>query len=235
MAQIFVLSFFSDHFQMRERMALHYQDREELYEGAVVIFHRGDSISHDEKRIWWGRFKLDGRNGYKTISLKTRNHAEARAKAREEYLRFSQMVKEGASLRNLTFEKAWRSWYETMVAHNVWSDSRKKWHLNYFNRYFGAYFKDKKLDEITDEFANEYFGWRKRYWVDGEGSKSIEYNRRRKGLKTHSTHNAKKVVAYKTLAMEQSALNQFFKVSFNETIHAVCDQDESCRVAKRKA
>jgi hypothetical protein len=85
----------------------HYRDREELFDGAVVIFRRGDAFSEGEKRIWQGRFKLDGRKGYKTISLKTRNHADARSKAREEYLRFSQMVKEGASLRNLTFEKAW--------------------------------------------------------------------------------------------------------------------------------
>ena len=188
----------------------HYQDREELFDGSVVIFRRGDTCSEGEKRIWQGRFKLDGRKGYKTISLKTRNHSDARAKAKEEYLRFSQMVKEGASLRNQTFEQAWLSWFETMVASNVWSDSRKKWHLNYFNRYFGAYFKDKKLDEITEEFANEYFNWRKRYWVDGDGTKSIEYNRRRKGLKSHSTHNAKKAVSFTTLRMEQSALNQFF-------------------------
>lgn len=188
----------------------HYQDREELFDGAVVIFRRGDAVSKGEKRIWQGRFKLVGRKGYKTITLKTRNHADARSKAKDEYLRFSQMVKEGASLRNQSFEQAWRNWYETMVSHNAWSDSRKKWHLNYFNRYFQSYFKDKKLDEITEEFANDYFDWRRRYWVDGDGSRSMEYNRRRKGLKTHSTHNAKKIVSFTTLRMEQSALNQFF-------------------------
>jgi hypothetical protein len=188
----------------------HYCDREQLFDGAVIIFHRGDAISHGEQRIWWARLKLEGRNGYKTISLKTRNHSEARSKARAAYLRFSQMVKEGASLQNVTFEQAWCKWYETMVAHNVWSDSRKKWHLNYFNRYFAAYFKEKKLDEITESFANDYFDWRKQYWIDGEGVDAIQYNRRRRRLKTHSTYNAKKVVAFKTLSMEKSALNQFF-------------------------
>jgi hypothetical protein len=60
--------------------------------------------------------------GYKTISLKTRNYSDAKAKAKGAYLRFSQMVKEGASLGNRTFDQAWRSWYEAMVAQNAWSD-----------------------------------------------------------------------------------------------------------------
>jgi hypothetical protein len=189
----------------------HYRDREEMFEGAVVLFHRGDAVTSGEKRVWSARFKIDGRTGFKFVSLRTKNHADARAKAKSIYLSLSQAVKDGASIdNNRTFEHVWKQWYETMISHNVWSDSRKKWHMNYFLRYFGVYFKDKKLDEITEDFANQYFDWRKRYWVDGEGTISIEYNRRRKGLKTHSTHNAKKTPSFTTLRMEKSALNQFF-------------------------
>jgi integrase len=98
-----------------------------------------------------------------------------------------------------------------MLQENAWSPSRRKWHLNYFNRYFNAYFGPKKLDEITNEVANAYWNWRRNYWGDGgEGANQVFYNRRRRGLKTHSTHNAKKIVSFTTLRMEQSALNQFF-------------------------
>jgi hypothetical protein len=190
-------------------MATHYEDREEMFEGAVVLFRRGDAVSQGEKRFWSARFKIDGLVGFKFVSLRTRNHADARAKAKSTFLQLTQAVKDGASLRNQTFGQAWHKWYETMIAHNVWTDDRKKWHRNYFNRYFQAYFGDKKLDEINEDFANEYFTWRKQYWVDGEGVNQISYNRRRKGMKNHST-NAKKEPAYTTLQMEKSCLNQFF-------------------------
>jgi hypothetical protein len=205
-----VLSFFTDRFQFGEESVenSHYQDREEMFDGAVVIFRRGDAVS--KNRVWQGRFKLDGMIGYKTISLKTKNISDAKAKAKEAYLRFSQMVKEGASLKNRTFEQAWKVWFNDMVEQGRWSENRKKWHQGYFDRYFSAYFKDKRLDEITEDFANGYWSWRRRFWVDGSGASSIGYNRRRKGMKTVSTHNAKQVVAFKTLSMEQSALNQFF-------------------------
>jgi integrase len=191
-----------------------YADREEFFDGNIIVFRRGDAVSEGDKRIYQARLKIDGRIGYKTISLKTKNRVDAIAKAKSLYLQFSQAVKDGSSIENRTFEQAWKSWYETQVAHNVWSDSRKKWHLNYFNRYFQAYFEDKRLDEITDDFANAYFDWRKRYWVDGEGANQVSYNRRRKGMKTHSTHNAKKDVSFTTLRMEQSALNQFFNWAY---------------------
>jgi hypothetical protein len=194
--------------------AHHYADREEFFDGNIVVFRRGDAVSQGDKRFFQARLKIDGRIGFKTISLKTRNRIDAISKAKSLYLQFSQAVKDGASIENRTFEQAWKSWYSTMVSHNVWSDSRKKWHLNYFNRYFQAYFGDKRLGEITEEFSNAYFDWRKRYWVDGDGVESIEYNRRRKGMKTHSTHNAKKDVSFTTLRMEQSALNQFFSYAF---------------------
>jgi integrase len=188
----------------------HYHDRSEFYEGAVVVFRRGDALSQGAHRFWQARFKIDGRIGFKTISLKTRNYEDAVAKAKSTYLQLSQTVRDGGSLENRTFERAWRDWYSFMLQENAWSPSRQKWHLNCFNRYFNAYFGSKKLDEITDEFANAYWNWRRNYWVNGEGVNQISYNRRRRGLKTHSTHNAKKIVSFTTLRMEQSALNQFF-------------------------
>jgi hypothetical protein len=144
----------------------HYQNREELFEGSVVIFRRGDAVSKAENRVWQARIKLDGMIGYKTISLKTKNYSDAKAKAREAYLRFSQMVKEGASLKNRTFEQAWKAWFNDMVEQGRWSDSRKRWHQGYFDRYFSSYFKDKRLDEITEDFANGYWSWRRRFWIE---------------------------------------------------------------------
>jgi integrase len=187
----------------------HYLDREEFFDGNVVVFRRGDAWSQGDKRFWNTRLKIAGRVGFKTISLKTRNRDEAVALAKAKFLELSQLVKDGGSLESRTFERAWREWYASMVAAGAWKPDRQKWHLNYFNRYFRAYFGDKKLVDITPDFASGYWDWRRRYWVDGEGVNQISYNRRRKGMKTPSTHNAKKEVSIKTLQMEQSALNQF--------------------------
>jgi hypothetical protein len=197
-----------------------YQDRRELYEGRVVMFRRPDSWRRDEDRIWQARFKLQGLAGYKTVSLKTPIYDDARVKAHELYIRFQQMVRDGASLRQRSFAQAWKEWFNQMVGDGVWSDSRKKWHFNYFNRYFNAYFGSKKLDDITMDFANSYWGWRKRYWVDGPGANpaanQMKYNRRRRGLGNVTTHNAKKTPAHKTLMMEQAALNQIFDWCYSE-------------------
>jgi len=142
------------------------------------MFRRGDSLKHGNKRIWQARFKLEGMTGYKTVSLKTPKYEDAYARAKEWYLRFQQMVREGASLRERTFDQAWHEWFKQMLAEGVWTESRQRWHRNYFKRYFNAYFGRKKLDEITSEFAHGYWTWRKRYWIEGEGVKQLEYNRR---------------------------------------------------------
>ena len=191
-----------------------YQDRHELFEGAIVLFRRNDSWRHGKDRIWQARFKLFGMAGYKQVSLKTTDYEDAHSHAKEQFFRFQQMVKEGAALRERTFSQAWHEWFNEMDANGVWSASRRKWHQNYFNRYFNPFFGFRKLDDITMEFANGYWAWRKRYWLDGPGvnpaANQIKYNRRRRGLPNRTTHNAKKNPAHKTLLMEQSALNQIF-------------------------
>ena len=188
----------------------HYEDRREHFDGMLVMFRRGDSLKSDDRRIWQARIKIVGRKGYKTISLKTHKYEDAYAYAKEQFYRFQQMVKEGASLKDRTFANAWNEWYKTMVSDGAWTEDRKRWHRQYFNRYFNAYFGEKKLDEITVEFANGYWNWRRRYWVEGPGVNELRYNRRRKNLGNHSTANARTEVAAKTLLMEQSALNQIF-------------------------
>jgi hypothetical protein len=107
------------------QIASHYQDRHEHYEGAVVIFRRGDSLKHGNERIWQARFKLEGMTGYKTVSLKTAKYEDAYAKARELYLRFQQMIREGAALRERTFKQAWQEWFKQMLAEGIWTESRR--------------------------------------------------------------------------------------------------------------
>jgi hypothetical protein len=97
----------------------HYQDRHTLYEGDVIVFRRGDAISKGDKRFWQARFKIDGQPGFKTLSLKTRNRDDAIAKAKATYLRLAQSVRDGVSLSDRTFQRAWLDWYSCMVAEDA--------------------------------------------------------------------------------------------------------------------
>ena len=84
-----------------------YQDRTEHYEGAVVLFRRADSGKLGNKRIWNARFKLEGKTGYKLVSLKTPKYEDAYAKARDLYLHFQEIVREGSSLRQRAIAESW--------------------------------------------------------------------------------------------------------------------------------
>ena len=76
----------------------HYQDRKELYDGDLVIFRRADAEVPPEKRYWQARFKIAGRVGFITKSLKTRKYEDAYETAKAMYLRFQQMQREGVDL-----------------------------------------------------------------------------------------------------------------------------------------
>jgi len=194
----------------------HYQDRKELYEGDVVMFRRADAQTPPEKRYWQARFKIAGRTGFITKSLKTRNYDDAREAAKAMYLRFQQMQREGASLEESVFSKAWDDWVKHKTAEGGWAEERKKWHVSYGNRYFKAYFGNQKLDAITADLADGYWAWRKNYWKSEEGEKIIVKNPRRRGLANRSTANHAKSPALKTLQMEQVAINQFFRWAYEK-------------------
>jgi hypothetical protein len=58
----------------------------------IAVYRRGDAVSQGDKRFYQARLKIDGRIGFKTVSLKTRNYEDAVAKAKTLYLQFSQAV-----------------------------------------------------------------------------------------------------------------------------------------------
>jgi integrase len=186
-----------------------YADKHELLDGAVVLYQR-QSPNGDVRPTWQARLKLPGRSGYIKISCKTKNYEEAYAVAKEQYLSLQQKVRDGVPLKDWTFKQHWNDWYERQLSKGVWSEDRKKWHKNYFNRYFDAYFGDKTLSQITASFADSYWEWRISYWQRSQGQKLRAYNPKRRTAKSRTTNNAARVPSDKTLRMEQSALNQIF-------------------------
>jgi integrase len=186
-----------------------YANKHVLLDGAVVL-HQRQSPNGNVCPTWQARLKLPGRSGYIKISCKTKNYEEAYAVAKEQYLSLQQKVRDGVPLKDWAFKQHWNDWYERQLSKGVWSEDRKKWHKNYFNRYFDAYFGDKPLSQITASFADSYWEWRISYWQGPQGQKLRSYNPKRRAAKSQTTQNAKSVPSDKTLHMEQSALNQIF-------------------------
>jgi hypothetical protein len=52
--------------------------------------------------------------GYARLSLKTRSRDDAVAKAKAAYYDLTQRVKDGGSVKNRTFDQAWRAWYAAL-------------------------------------------------------------------------------------------------------------------------
>src|SRR5688572_23725492 len=140
-----------------------YAYSQSLLDGAVVLYRR-QSPNGEVHPTWQMRLRLPGRSGYVIRSCKTRNQHEAYAVAKDLYLTLQQKIRDGIPIRDWTFEQHWQDWFKRQVSGGSWSQSRERWHKNYFDRYFKAYFGDKRLAEFTDSFAEGYWPWRISYW-----------------------------------------------------------------------
>ena len=187
-----------------------YADGHSMFDGAVFVYRR-QTPDGTVQPTWQMRLKLPRLNGYVRKSCKTKNYEEACSFAREQYLLLHQKVKEGVDLKDWTFNQHWRDWFERQSRRGAWSEPRKDWHRKYFTRYFTSYFGNRPLNQITASEADGYWEWRIKFWQTEEGQKLIAYNPKRRGSKTKTTPNAKRVPSTKTLRMEQSALNQIFQ------------------------
>ena len=198
----------------------YYQNVHLRMDGNIILYQRDlstaapKSKSH-RKPNWYMKLRL-GPKKVVNRSTKLTDYDDAYAYAKDQFLKGSQAIKMGHSLEDMSFEQHWDSWYQRNLANGTWKLDRQRWHQNYAKRYFKPYFRradgsSTSLNEITSALANGYWDWRIAYWSTGPGRLRLEYNPKRRGAKTRSTHNAKAVPSKKTLAMEQSALNQIFQ------------------------
>ena len=198
----------------------YYLNRHEHYDGALLLYQRNLRVAvanakQHRPEVWYMRLKIKGHKGYYDRSTGLTNYEEAYVFAKSELLRLQQNVRLGFTLDEFTFEKHWDDWFERNKLNSTWKPDRQRWHENYAKRYFKPYFRNvdgtsKLLNEITPQVATAYWDWRITYWQREQSTRIIASNPKRRGAKTLSTYNAKKQPAAKTLAMEQSALNQIF-------------------------
>ena len=202
----------------------YYNNKKEYFNGGLILYQRDLEVSNRKAKVhnkpkWYMRVKIKGMQGRALVrSTKLTEFEDAYEYAKEEYLRLHSAIRLGHTLDEYTFEQHWKEWFERKVKEGVWTDSRKRWHLNYYNRYFSEYFsrnnKSLLLNEINASVANSYWQWRINYWSSDKGKALQKYNPKRRTTKLVATANTAKVPSNKTLKMEQSALNQIFYDAF---------------------
>lgn len=174
----------------------YYQNRKEFFGGLLILYQRDlntavpNSKTH-RRPNWYMKAKIDGR--WRERSTKHAIYEDAYEYAKKEFLRLQQNANLGFPLEEYTFEEHWDEWFQGKVRTGEWDTKRTDWHRGYgthFKKYFSQSGESLLLNEITPKKAKEYWDWRRS--DDGKRSASD------------------KVLAPKTLQMEQTALNQIF-------------------------
>ena len=197
----------------------YYENRIEHLDGDLILYQRDlktavPNVKSHRKPTWYMKLRVAPRK-FINRSTKLTIYEEAYAFARKEYNRLTNAVSLGHSLDDFTFEQHWDDWYQRNINNHTWADDRQRWHKNQAARYYKEYFRyadgtSMRLNDITPLIAHGYWDWRIAYWSTRKGEKVADYNPKRRGAKTTTTHNAVKVPSKKTLQMDQTALNQIF-------------------------
>jgi len=165
---------------------------------------------------WQMRLKLPDRAGYSVKSTKETNEEKAADVARHEYSQIVYKVENNLDIEKYDFLKLYKTWWEREKTSK--SEARIKFIEGTTNRYFVGYFQDhlkgKSITALTDLDFEDYWSWRKNYWISEEGENNLNRASRRRNNSGNHRHSKKgnvaKVPSTKTLQMEQSLLKQMF-------------------------
>ena len=191
-------------------MAQRYNNRVELKDGEVILFHRAGA----KRPIWHMRLHVRGMtdlNGTKFSHVQETTGEldldEAKRVALDRYddLRLRARNKEPA--KSITFADVYALWWakREQELHDTWKSKgrsgvsqRVAWYGKQSQRYWLPYFGKHKMEDMTQAVVEGYWKWRNAYW-----SKADATERKRFG-------NHKTLPAKKTLDMEQSSLREVF-------------------------
>ncbi|MDC3347869.1 tyrosine-type recombinase/integrase [Paracoccaceae bacterium] len=176
----------------------------------VMIYQRNGSPKFQM------RLKLPDRAGYVVRSTKQTVEEKAADVARHEYATLVYKVENNLDIQEYDFARLYKTWWDREKTSK--SESRSKYIEGTVNRYFVGYFqehlKKKSLTSLTDLDFEDYWAWRKNYWLSEQGASNLQRaSRRRNNLANHrhsKKGNVAKVPSTKTLQMEQSLLKQIF-------------------------
>lgn len=168
-----------------------------LFSGEVTIYH------HNGGTTYYCRFKnRSGGSGYIKKSLKTKDYAEAFARAKTMYLKHIALVESGFDPTELNWDQAVKLYSERMDQGQPRSFLIQI-NKTYFTKFFSQKFKS--LRDIASSDIIDYFRWRANFW-------EREYKNKSKP----ALLNCVDVASPATMVKERRFLGLIFKGLFND-------------------
>lgn len=102
-------------------------------------------------------------------------------------------------------------WFSELEQNRTKQSSRLQYMKSTWERYMEGHFGHHFISNLTDDIIDGYWGYRKGFYVWGEGKDRIAFNERRLGAKSKQSKNINPAPKFGTLKAEASILNEFFK------------------------
>ena len=165
---------------------------------------------------YYVQYSIKGQ-GQQRLSLGTSDPIEAERRAQSKWIKACALAEVGLSVNKKHFEKIAEEFIagiELAVQRGEKAEYHAKQYPMIVRRYFVEHFKGKLMSALKADDIDEYWDFRKEYWITGPGSKNplIEYTRIIKGQKTKIYRPVKEGYPSKsTLHKESLLLRQLFE------------------------
>ncbi len=165
---------------------------------------------------YYVRFSIKDQ-GQQRLSLGSSDPVEAERRAQAKWVKACALAEVGLSVRKKQFEKVAEEFIagiQLAVQRGEKAEYYAKQYPTIIRRYFVEYFRHKLMSAIKADDVDDYWNWRKEFWITGPGSEKplIEYTRVIKGKKTRIFRPVKEGYPSKsTLHKESLLLRQLFE------------------------
>jgi hypothetical protein len=165
---------------------------------------------------YYMRFSIRGQ-GQQRASLGTTDPIEAERRAQSKWVKACALAEAGLSVSKKQFERIAEDFIagiELAVQRGEKAEYQARQYPMIIRRYFVEFFGKRLMSAIKPEHIDEYWAWRKEYWITGPGSKHplIAYERTIKGRTTRIFRPVKEgYPSASTLHKEALLLRQLFE------------------------
>lgn len=165
---------------------------------------------------YYMRYSIRGQ-GQQRASLGTTDPIEAERRAQSKWIKACALAEVGLSVSKKQFERIAEEFIagiELAVQRGEKAEYQAKQYPMIIRRYFVGFFGKRLMSAIKPEHVDEYWGWRKEFWITGPGSKHplISYERTLKGRTTRIYRPVKEgYPSQSTLNKEALLLRQLFE------------------------
>jgi integrase len=165
---------------------------------------------------YYMRYSIRGQ-GQQRASLGTTDPFEAERRAQSKWIKACALAEAGLSVSKKQFERIAEEFIagiELAVKRGEKAEYQAKQYPMIIRRYFVAFFGKRLMSAIKPEHIDEYWVWRKEFWITGPGSKHplIAYERTIKGRTTRIFRPVKEgYPSQSTMNKEALLLRQLFE------------------------